>query len=72
MCVPGCDRPPGHCRAHHIRWWDRDGGEASLENLALLCHHHHHLVHEGRWKLTRAPDGHLQFHKPDGTPFRLR
>ena len=24
-CVfPGCDRPPGHCRAHHIQWWDRD------------------------------------------------
>jgi uncharacterized protein DUF222 len=71
-CVfPGCDRPAGHCRAHHIRWWDRDGGETSLENLALLCHHHHHLVHEARWKLTRAPDGTLQFHKPDGTPFRL-
>jgi len=71
-CVfPGCDRPPGHCRAHHIKWWDRDGGETSLNNLALLCHHHHHLVHEGNWKLTRAPDGTLQFHKPDGTPFRL-
>ena len=72
-CVfPGCDRPPGHCRAHHIKWWDRDGGETSLQNLALLCHHHHHLVHEGRWTLTRAPDGTLQFHKPDGTLFQLR
>jgi hypothetical protein len=72
-CVfPGCDRPPGHCRAHHIQWWDRDNGQTSLQNLALLCHHHHHLVHEGRWKLTRAPDGQLQFHKPDGTPFQLR
>ena len=72
-CVfPGCDRPPGHCRAHHIKWWDRDDGETSLQNLALLCHHHHHLVHEGGWKLTRAPDGHLQFHRPDGTPFQLR
>jgi hypothetical protein len=72
-CVfPGCDRPPSHCRAHHIQWWDRDGGETSLQNLALLCHHHHHLVHEGRWKLTRAPDGQLQFHRPDGTPFQLR
>ena len=68
-CVfPGCDRPPGHCRAHHIRWWDRDHGETSLQNLALLCHHHHHLVHEGGWKLTRAPDGQLQFTDPTAPP----
>jgi hypothetical protein len=72
-CVfPGCDRPPGHCRAHHIRFWTRDQGKTSLENLALLCHTHHHLVHEGGWTLQRAPDGALEFRRPDGRPFHLR
>ncbi|MEN8145211.1 MAG: DUF222 domain-containing protein, partial [Gemmatimonadota bacterium] len=35
--------------AHHVRHW-ADGGETSLENLLLLCRHHHRLVHEQGWK----------------------
>src|SRR5439155_22998751 len=31
---PGCDRPPGGCRAHHIRHW-ADGGPTALGNLVL-------------------------------------
>ncbi|MCL7962244.1 MAG: HNH endonuclease, partial [marine benthic group bacterium] len=34
--------------AHHVRHW-ADGGETKLENLILLCHHHHRLVHEAGW-----------------------
>jgi len=71
-CVfPGCDRPPGHCRAHHILFWIRDHGPTSLWNLVLLCDHHHHLVHEGGWTLTRTPDGTLEFRRPDGRLFEL-
>jgi hypothetical protein len=67
-CVfPGCRMAPNKCRAHHIAWWDRDSGPTSLWNLALLCHYHHHLVHEGGWQMSRAPDGALEFRKPDGT-----
>ena len=67
-CVfPGCSMTPNHCRAHHIRWWDRDLGPTALENLALLCHFHHHLVHEGGWAMARAPDGTLEFRRPDGS-----
>jgi Domain of unknown function (DUF222) len=54
-CVfPGCDRPPAHCQAHHIRYWSADG-HTNLDNLALVCWFHHHLLHEGGWRLERIP-----------------
>jgi len=36
--------------AHHIKHW-ADGGETRLENLLLLCGHHHRLLHEQGWKV---------------------
>jgi len=36
--------------AHHIKHWV-DGGETKLENLLLLCAHHHRLLHEAGWKV---------------------
>ena len=36
--------------AHHIKHW-ADGGETKLENLLLLCSHHHRLLHEEGWKV---------------------
>lgn len=66
-CVfPGCDRPPGWCDAHHLVHW-ADGGATDLDNLALLCNRHHHLVHEHRWHVARGPDGRLEFRRPDGS-----
>ena len=55
---PDCARPLAWCQAHHLRHW-LDGGPTNLANLALLCRAHHRAVHEGGWRLTRAPDGHL-------------
>lgn len=42
----GCERPARWCDAHHLVHW-ADGGDTSLDNLRLLCRHHHRLVHEG-------------------------
>jgi hypothetical protein len=61
---PGCS----HDRwidAHHIQHWAQ-GGETSLENLVLLCTHHHKLVHEGGFKIERRRDGSVYFARPDG------
>jgi hypothetical protein len=61
---PGCT----HDRfvdAHHIRHW-ANGGETSLDNLALLCRRHHRLVHEGGFDVKRIADGALRFTRPDG------
>ena len=56
-CVfPGCDRPPSWCSGHHLVWWSR-GGPTRLDNLALLCGHHHRAVHEEGWTLERQGGG---------------
>ena len=58
-CVfPGCQRPLAWCEAHHLRHW-LHGGPTDLTNLALVCRAHHRAVHEGGWRLARAPDGRL-------------
>ncbi len=53
---PGCDRSGSWCEAHHVVHWAK-GGPTELENLVLLCHRHHRLVHEGLWQLVRCDDG---------------
>ena len=67
-CVfPTCDKPSHWCDAHHLHQW-ANGGETKLDNLILLCRHHHRLIHEGGWTIT-GPPGNLTFHRPDGTKF---
>jgi hypothetical protein len=65
--VPGCDRPPAWCAAHHLVHW-LHGGATDLANLALLCRAHHRAVHEGGWRLGRDPDGRLTATPPHRRP----
>ena len=64
-CVfPGCH----HTRfvdAHHVKHWSA-GGETSLDNLLLLCSHHHQLVHEGGFSIERDYQNRWFFKRPDG------
>ncbi len=64
---PGCTVPARYSRAHHIQPWD-DDGPTDFENLAWLCSHHHHAVHEGGWSLTRS-GGRNVVGRPDGSVF---
>jgi hypothetical protein len=63
---PGCDRPPGWCEAHHLNEFSARGGLTDLDQMALLCHTHHHLVHEGGWTMSGSVTG-LTFVDPTGT-----
>ncbi len=64
---PGCERPTlwgpravvarGES-AHHVVHWI-NGGSTDLDNLVLLCHRHHWLMHEGKWQLVRGDDGRM-------------
>ncbi len=51
-CI-GCGLDPSRCEAHHVVAWRPPGnGPTDIENLVLLCAHHHHLVHDHGWQLT--------------------
>ena len=50
--------------AHHIEHW-ANGGATSLDNLVQLCRHHHRLVHEGGYSVTKQ-GARLVFRRPDG------
>ncbi len=63
---PGCDASPEHCDAHHIIHWRR-GGLTDLPNLVLVCWYHHHLLHDGGWRVSKALDGTLTWKRPDDT-----
>jgi hypothetical protein len=58
-CFPGCERRR-HLQAHHRHHWAH-GGETSVENLVLLCFHHHRLVHEGGYTIEDDSPGGLRF-----------
>ena len=60
---PTCDRPPRWCDAHHIIHWAR-GGATDLDNLVLLCGHHHRLIHEGHWTVRLGTDRRPEFIPP--------
>ena len=49
--MPGCGVAYG-LEIDHIRPF-AEGGPTSLENLALLCHHHHYLKTYKGWTLER-------------------
>ncbi|HEY4912932.1 MAG TPA: DUF222 domain-containing protein [Candidatus Dormibacteraeota bacterium] len=58
-CVwPGCERLASWTEGHHLVHWLHGGG-GDLPNLALLCHRHHWLVHEGNWQIVRGDDGRM-------------
>jgi hypothetical protein len=53
---PECERPASRSAAHHVVHWIH-GGSSDLDNLILLCHRHHWMVHEGDWQLVRGEGG---------------
>jgi hypothetical protein len=62
---PRCTRPPVMTHAHHIVHW-ADGGPTSLDNLILLCGHHHRLIHAGPWQIRRTGPTTFTFEPPPG------
>ena len=51
--------------AHHVRHW-AEGGATELDNLILLCTHHHRLVHEDGYEVHKDGRGQWYFQRGDG------
>ncbi|MHB8680643.1 MAG: HNH endonuclease signature motif containing protein [Acidimicrobiales bacterium] len=64
--VPGCGVSLG-LEADHWQVPFHRGGISALENLALLCTHHHRLKTHRGWALAGGP-GQWRFLKPAGEP----
>jgi hypothetical protein len=64
----GCQFPGCSCTrfvdAHHVEHW-ANGGATRLDNLVLLCRHHHRLVHEGGFSLVMER-GEVTVRRADG------
>ncbi len=64
---PGCTVAFDACQIHHVTDWTAHHGATDMANLLPLCCEHHHLVHEGRWRLELWPDRTIRLTRPDGT-----
>jgi hypothetical protein len=61
---PGCANAT-FTNVHHVTLWSA-GGTTDLDNLAMLCEHHHHLVHSSGWSVSGNANGVLHFVGPNG------
>ena len=61
---PGCEMKR-FLHAHHIHHWSR-GGRTDLDNLVLVCHFHHKLVHEYGWRVELLAGGGVRWLRPGG------
>jgi hypothetical protein len=66
---PGCESRR-FLHIHHIQHWAR-GGPTDLDNLLTVCTAHHDLIHEGRWSVTRSPEGKLTWFRPSGRVYEV-
>ena len=67
---PGCSMPPAWCDGHHLISWLM-GGPTDRHNTALLCRHHHTVVHRYGF-VGVVVDGEVRWSRADGTPIGNR
>jgi hypothetical protein len=61
----GCDSPATWTEAHHLEHW-ADGGKSDIDNGALLCGPHHHIVHRDQLS-GYLVDGHVVWDRKPGS-----
>ena len=61
---PGCTNVT-FTNIHHVVPW-KPGGRTDLDNLALTCLYHHHLVHSKGWTMSGNANEELTFTTPKG------
>jgi hypothetical protein len=56
---PGCTQTR-YLDAHHVVFWSCDG-RTTLDNLVMLCGHHHRVLHRGEYRITTSGDQRFTF-----------
>jgi hypothetical protein len=56
---------------HHLEEWSM-GGTTDLGNLALLCTHHHHLIHTRLWSMSGDANVEVRFVGPSAQVMTTR
>jgi hypothetical protein len=67
---PGCTNVT-FTNVHHVKPW-KPGGGTDLDNLALLCEHHHRQVHSRSWTMSGNANEELTFVGPTGRSITSR
>ena len=67
---PGCTNVT-FTNIHHVVPW-KPGGRTDLDNLALTCLYHHHVVHSKGWTMSGNANEELTFTTPKGRVMRSR
>ena len=67
---PGCTNVT-FTNVHHVKPW-KPGGRTDLDNLALLCEHHHRQVHSRSWTMSGNANEELTFVGPTGRSMTSR
>ena len=62
--IPGCCESR-YVDVHHVQHWF-DGGETKLDNLVLLCRHHHRLQHQEGYEIVKHGNQQFEFLTPGG------
>jgi hypothetical protein len=68
---PGCTNVV-FTNVHHIKEWKPDRGPTDLDNLVLLCVHHHGLVHSRQWRMSGNANEVLTFLGPSARAMESR
>lgn len=61
-CAEGCDIPAPWTDVHHLHAW-ATGGKTDLNDLVLLCPHHHRTAHNPAYEHRRLADGTIRFYR---------
>jgi hypothetical protein len=67
---PGCANVT-FTNVHHIKPWG-SGGRTDLENLVLMCQHHHYRLHSSGWSMTGNANEELTLVAPTGRAMTSR
>jgi hypothetical protein len=67
---PGCSNAI-FTNVHHLTLW-KDGGRTDIDNMVLLCEHHHHTIHRKGWRVSGDANQELTFVPPNGRTMSTR